>query len=258
MKITRKIFAIYILWTFLITWLCDGILIIIGKYHFEARYFGTIIGAIAALGPTISVYILLKRYGEVHGRKNIKDFVADIPKSVAAFGMLFFFMVWRLIVFYINGDLNNSKPTYYLLSYLVIQLLIQGGLEEPGWRGFLQPYFEKKYNIIIATIFVSIIWFLWHIPLWFIPNSAQGQMSLVIFYLQLLVNACSLAAIRKVTQSISFCIIYHAWCNTVFLVIPYNLTVGIIVAYTLEAVVSLGICLIYDKKNEHRLRDLSL
>jgi membrane protease YdiL (CAAX protease family) len=258
MKDTRKVFTVYVLWTFLITWFCDGILIIIAKYSFKAGYLGTIIGGIAALGPTISVYILLRKYGEIYGRKNIKEFVADVPKGVANFGVLVVFMSWRLFVFYINGDIHRSKPLYYLVPYLVMQLLLQGGFEEPGWRGFLQPYFEKKYNIIIATIFVSVIWFLWHIPLWFIPNSAQEHMSFIIFYLQLLVNACSLAAIRKVTKSISFCIIYHAWCNTVFLVIPYNLTIGIIVAYTLEAVVSIGVCLIYDKKNEHRLSDYSL
>lgn len=44
--------------------------------------------------------------------------------------------------------------------------------------------------------------------------------------------------------------IYHAWCNAVFLVIPYNLTVGIIMAYTIEAIISIGVCLIYNKKKE--------
>jgi hypothetical protein len=42
-------------------------------------------------------------------------------------------------------------------------------------------------------------------------------------------------------------------CHTVFLVIPYKLTAGIIMAYTLEAVISIGICFIYDKKNAHEV-----
>jgi membrane protease YdiL (CAAX protease family) len=219
----------------------------------QAGYLGTIFGAIAALAPAISVYILLRKYGEIDGRRSIREFILDIPNNIAAFGVLAVFMVWRLVAFYSNGDLHNSKPLYYLVPFLAIQIFFQGGFEEPGWRGFLQAYFEKKYNFIIATIFVSIIWFLWHLPLWFIPGSAQSHISFVIFYLQILVNACSLAAIRKITKSIGFCIIYHAWCNAVFLVIPYNLTFGIIAAYTLEAVISVGICLIYDRKNVHGL-----
>lgn len=248
MKITSKVFISYILWTFLITWLCDSISIILGMFDSQVGYLGTIFGVIGTLSPTISVYILLKKYGEIDGRKSIKGFIIDIPNNTVAFGVLAVFMAWRFVVFYANGDLHNSRPLYHLVPYLVIQVLFQGGFEEPGWRGFLQPYFESKYNFIIATIFVSIIWFFWHLPLWFIPGSTQSEISFVIFYLQILVNACSLAAIRKITKSISFCMIYHAWCNTVFLVIPYNLTVGIIMAYTLEAIISIGVCLIYDKK----------
>lgn len=217
-------------------------------FNIQVGYLGTILGVIGGLSPTISVYILLKKYGEINGRKSIKEFIMDIPSNIAAFGVLAVFMVWRLVVFYVNGDLLNSRPLYYLVPYLMIQILFQGGFEEPGWRGFFQPYFENKYNFIIATIFVSIIWFSWHLPLWFIPGSTQSKISFIIFYLQILVNACSLAAIRKITKSISFCMIYHAWCNAVFLVIPYNLTVGIIMAYTIEAIISIGVCLIYNKK----------
>jgi hypothetical protein len=43
------------------------------------------------------------------------------------------------------------------------------------------------------------------------------------------------------------------WCNAVFLVIPYRLTAGIIMAYTLEAVIPIGICLIYDKKDAYEV-----
>jgi hypothetical protein len=112
MKITSKAFITYILWTFLITWLWDGICISFGILGIQAGYLGAIFGAIAALAPTISVCILLRKYGEIDGRKSIREFILDMPKNIAAFGVLAVFMVWRLVAFYSNGDLYNSKPLY--------------------------------------------------------------------------------------------------------------------------------------------------
>ena len=67
-------------------------------------------------------------------------------------------MLWRLIVFMINGDMRQAGPLYALVPLVFIQIFFQGGFEEPGWRGFLQPYLEKRYSFIVSVILVSVIW----------------------------------------------------------------------------------------------------
>ncbi len=52
----------------------------------------------------------------------------------------------------------------YLLTFSVT-LLIQGGNEEIGWRGFMQPELQKRFNPLIAALIVSVFWSLWHLPL---------------------------------------------------------------------------------------------
>ena len=135
-----------------------------------------------------------------------------------------------------------------LFRGLIVSLFLEGGFEEAGWRGFLQPYFEKKYPFIISILCVSVIWCVRHIPLWFMLGSAQSQMSFILFFFQLLVNVCSLAAILKLTKSVALCMIYHAWGNAVFAVILTEVNIKIIVAYALKAVISLVICYLYNNR----------
>jgi membrane protease YdiL (CAAX protease family) len=52
----------------------------------------------------------------------------------------------------------------YLLTFSVT-FLIQGGNEEIGWRGFMQPELEKKFSPLLAALIVSGFWSLWHLPL---------------------------------------------------------------------------------------------
>lgn len=44
-------------------------------------------------------------------------------------------------------------------------LLAQGGNEEIGWRGFMQPELQKRFSPLVAALIVSIFWSLWHLPL---------------------------------------------------------------------------------------------
>ena len=52
-----------------------------------------------------------------------------------------------------------------LVIYLYT-LVYAGGLnEETGWTGFALPRFLAKFNPLVSTILVWILWMLWHVPL---------------------------------------------------------------------------------------------
>jgi len=52
----------------------------------------------------------------------------------------------------------------YILTFCVT-LLIQGGNEEVGWRGYMQPELQKRFSPLVAALIVSVFWSLWHLPL---------------------------------------------------------------------------------------------
>lgn len=71
------------------------------------------------------------------------------------------------------------------LRYLIIWLLplmTYSILEEIGWRGFLLPHLQEKYNAWKATIFLTIIWALWHIPFLFYRFDFSPGISIGFFF----------------------------------------------------------------------------
>jgi len=58
-------------------------------------------------------------------------------------------------------------------------MLAQGGNEEPGWRGLMQPELQQRFSPLIAALIVSVAWSLWHLPLYlngFYPGDLVGGM----------------------------------------------------------------------------------
>ncbi len=70
------------------------------------------------------------------------------------------------------GLFNLTLPS---IGMGLLSALIQGASgEESGWRGFLQPSFEKKTGVIQSSLFVGVIWLFWHTPLWFLTSGFAG------------------------------------------------------------------------------------
>lgn len=68
-------------------------------------------------------------------------------------------------------------PIYALIYGLTA--VAQGGNEEPGWRGMMQPELQQRFSPLIAALIVSVFWSLWHLPLYlngFYPGPLVGGM----------------------------------------------------------------------------------
>jgi membrane protease YdiL (CAAX protease family) len=82
-----------------------------------------------------------------------------------------------------------------LAVYWVANLLFYGYGEEIGWRGFLQPWLQRRRSALTAAAAVSVVWALWHLPLfWITPTyRAMPVVGFLGFYFSLLVGALVLA-----------------------------------------------------------------
>jgi len=56
---------------------------------------------------------------------------------------------------------SQRKPATVYVAFLA-----QGGNEEPGWRGLMQPELQKRFSPLAAALIVSVAWSLWHLPLY--------------------------------------------------------------------------------------------
>lgn len=128
-------------------------------------------------------------------------------------------------------------------------MIIGGGFEEIGWRGYLQPTLQKRWSPFTSTLIVGGIWSIWHLPLWFVVGSNQVSMNFLWFTLIALALSFLMTIIYLYTRSIFLCIIFHALINSLWEVyIPdTNIFSGL---YTLLfALVIYTILEIYRKKN---------
>jgi uncharacterized protein len=54
---------------------------------------------------------------------------------------------------------------------MVLFILIIGPLpEEVGWRGYLLDRLQLRWNALVATLIIAVIWWSWHLPLFALPG----------------------------------------------------------------------------------------
>ncbi len=84
----------------------------------------------------------------------------------------------------------------------------RGGLEEPGWRGFMLPELQKTYSPLLASLLIAVAWALWHLPL-----------HIAGFYSGPVVTEMVLRIIRVIPLSILFTWLYNRSGGSLLLVV---------------------------------------
>lgn len=62
-----------------------------------------------------------------------------------------------------------------ILVYWMATILCYGWGEETGWRGFLLPMLQNRMSAFWATMLITPVWAVWHLPLFFFID---GYMSM--------------------------------------------------------------------------------
>ena len=236
----NKLSVKYLVITFAIMILCWGTCVtcsICGIYLSDNfwLYLPYILGGFS---PTIASFIVLKQSGSV---KNFKGWLKDIFDFKHKPLTYLMVIVFNIIVILPQCLVSGYEPgaPLYAIFVLVPMMLFGGGLEEAGWRHILQPELEKKFGFTIATIFVSIIWWLWHLPLFFITGISQDGMSYWAFGIGVLGLSFALAAIKNKTNSTWLCILFHSIVNSLPVIFTVNSDIpGNIVASVLLILVA--------------------
>lgn len=211
---------------------------------------------ISTPNPMIAAYIVLKRHKKITYVKDFFRLIFRTENILKTFVITGVFCAAALCFAVLNGTRTDS-PWYLFLLALPV-MIIGGGVEEIGWRGFLQPELEKKLPFPVATIIVSVIWYIWHLPIWLMPSSNHYGDSLIGFGITIFVWSFIGAAIYKSTKSVFACVMYHAFINAIGAVYDWNAlfdafpkTAGMIVYYVVIFTGAIVIWIIADKKERN-------
>ena len=238
----------FIIGTFIITWCCAWLMPKV-DYNSHTVLF-TLLDFIENASPLLCAIILLRK--NVTGDKFFQHFLlgeTDNKLSYVIVLLLFAGQFWNFYLFQVeNADF--SLPTF--ITVFVGQLLLGGGLEEAGWRGYLLPCLYKKYDILLSSLVVSIIWVIWHLPYFFISDSMQAGESLISYSFIGIITGFILAAIYLLTKSVLLCTLFHSWQNTIVMTVEANMeNVWFIIVFISLGVVSVLLCL--NKQKQDRI-----
>ena len=136
---------------------------------------------LAGSSPTIAGLIAIRRFegraGLVDVWRRAMQFSLGWKTYLAIVLLPVLGIVLRAAVFVLQGGiLGQSALLAQPLNLIpfIIQILVLGPLsEEFGWRGFALERLLSRWNALWASLILGAIWATWHLPLFFLPNTAQ-------------------------------------------------------------------------------------
>ena len=166
-----------------------------------------------ACAPSIALFILMKKWGKTKDERAFfrTVFRADYGWKRALCFTAVFLAVWFIIAAFLG---KAYQPLYMLIAFFPL-MLIGGGLEEIGWRAFLQPALESKLSYLLTTFIIGLIWAVWHLPLFFLEGASQAGMNFPFYIANVVLLSFTITAIRRLSDSVVACIVWHAWYNTI-------------------------------------------
>jgi membrane protease YdiL (CAAX protease family) len=149
---------------------------------------GGLIFAIGGLGPVLSAIILTLA---TRSREKWQDYwrrVIDFKRiSLKWYAVIFLLAPLYSVLALLTGYLIRGRipPLETAVSYLnspltilpfVLFTLFYGPLpEELGWRGYVLDRLQGKWNALVSSLILGVIWSLWHAPMFFMRGSLQSE-----------------------------------------------------------------------------------
>jgi uncharacterized protein len=102
-----------------------------------------------------------------------------------------------------------------VIANFALVFLVGGPLgEEFGWRGYLMPAISTSLDWRAACLVVGFVWGLWHLPLFFIADTAQAQMPILVFMVNILAGSVLFGWLFERTQgSVLPALVLHTSLN---------------------------------------------
>lgn len=246
----NKLVKDYLICTFLIMVICWGICTAcsLNGIFLNENYILYMPYLLGGWSPTIASFFALKKNNKVTNFKDWLKKVFDFRHNVFSYLMVIVLGILFILPQCLISGYESGAPVFAIIV-MIPMMLFGGGLEEAGWRYILQPELEKKYKFFISTLIVSVIWWLWHLPLFYIQGVSQYGQNYLAFGINVLGLAFVLASIRKNTNSVWLCVLFHCIVNSLSgIYIINNNIVGNIVTTIILIFSSLVLVKVNNKK----------
>ncbi len=228
----------FFLLTFAYSWLIwipsvlDGLGL---ELPFDVAGYSMVVVIIGAFAPLLAAITLIARDGGWKGIKSFFGRALDFHiKPVYLVLALVLPLVVHVIAHYLALALGldvaqtlfpseiSVSPVILAIPYFFLMLVIGGGQEEFGWRGYAQEPLQEKIGVIPASLVIGVIWGIWHLPLWFMAGDLHSAYSFLAFVMMTTSISLMYAWLYNSSgKKLVVVMFFHAMNNTAAPLIPF-------------------------------------
>lgn len=228
-KFPYRYFVVTFLWTW-IFWLPLALLSL-GIFTLGADFLKNILAALTFLGgagPAIGAFYSLRT---LSGKGSIANYLkglldlrfgwkAWIVPVIVLGGITF--IAWSLPELWGEPRISMLLPSIWVFPlFLLYAIILGGGLEELGWRGYIMDKMEERWGPWLGNLALGVIWALWHLPLFFIPGTTQSHMNFLAFMLNTIGMSWFFAWVRRSSGNRTMAaIVAHGLLNAYSVLFP--------------------------------------
>jgi uncharacterized protein len=209
-------------------------------------------------GPLLASYIMHRTLGGKEAWQNIKRSVKQVKAGLKWYLFILIGIPAMMILGFIvlnGGNLPsfNGLTSSFYVGYLIQFVLIFffGGplSEEIGWRGFALPRMQARFGSLKASLFLGLLWSLWHLPHFLTETQRGGPgTGLSIFYINLPIFIVSVIAMSIIMTwvfnhtggSLFIAILLHTSINA-FSTVQSHLSTPILTSTDLPFLIGFGV-----------------
>lgn len=187
---------------------------------------------VGSFGPAVAAALLVRAQG-----RSLRAWVGDMARFrvgarwwLVALGLPVLVAGVNAVVFTVFvGDLDFStlpRRVGLWAANLVPVMLVGGGNEEPGWRGYALPYLQRSHDALTASLVIGVAWAVWHLPLFVLPGGYYAGKPFSLYLPMVASLSVILTWLYNSTDgSVPVAMLFHAGVNTASALIPASLGV---------------------------------
>ena len=183
---------------------------------------------LGAFGPAVGAFFSLRT---LHGKGAVREYLRGLlDLRFGWWGWLApplvlggtTWLAWILPELWGAPRLAMFLPSVWVFPpYLLLMILVGGGQEELGWRGYILDPLEERLGPWLGNLVLGVVWAVWHVPLFFIQGTTQRFMPFLGFALYLIGCSYLFAAMRKAAGKRTLAgLVAHGWGNALVPLFP--------------------------------------
>ena len=111
-----------------------------------------------------------------------------------------------------------------VIPWILFEVFTNG--EEMGWRGYVLPRLQSKFNALVSSLLLGVIWSVWHLPKFFGTGSSEGRSFFWFTVFTISVAVLYTWLYNNTQGSLLLVVLFHASGNTVGQFLPAKFAIA--------------------------------